>query len=101
MTSLRSGVGTVTAAPVGLTDRQKIVLALILTAQFMAVLDATIVTVAIPTIRRDLGATGADLQLIIAGYVTAYAAWPRWATSTRCSHLPGRSDHGTHRPLGD
>ena len=73
MTGLRVGTPSVAAAPVGLTARQRVVLALILTAQFMAVLDGTIVTVAIPTIRRDLLASGADLQLIIAGYVTAYA----------------------------
>ena len=57
----------------GLSGRQKVLLALILTGQFMAVLDASIVNVAIPTIRLDLRATGADLQLIVAGYVIAYA----------------------------
>lgn len=57
----------------GLSRRQKLLLALILTGQFMAVLDASIVNVAIPTIRRDLQATGADIQLIVAGYVIAYA----------------------------
>jgi MFS family permease len=57
----------------GLTARQRLLLALILTGQFMAVLDASIVNVAIPTIRRDLHATGAELQLIVAGYVIAYA----------------------------
>ena len=57
----------------GLSTRQKLLLALILTGQFMAVLDASIVNVAIPTIRRDLGATGAQLQLIVASYVIAYA----------------------------
>jgi len=51
----------------------KILLALILTGQFMAVLDASIVNVAIPTIRLDLTASGSDLQLIVAGYVIAYA----------------------------
>jgi len=51
----------------------KLLLALILTGQFMAILDASIVNVAIPTIRRDLGASGSDLQLIVAGYVIAYA----------------------------
>jgi MFS family permease len=51
----------------------KVLLALILTGQFMAVLDASIVNVAIPTIRLDLGASGSDLQLIVAGYVIAYA----------------------------
>src|SRR5258705_217718 len=57
----------------GLSGRMKILLALILTGQFMAVLDASIVNVAIPTIRADLGASGSDLQLIVAGYVIAYA----------------------------
>ena len=51
----------------------KVLLVLILTGQFMAVLDASIVNVAIPTIRLDLGASGSDLQLIVAGYVIAYA----------------------------
>jgi EmrB/QacA subfamily drug resistance transporter len=57
----------------GLSGRLKILLALILTGQFMAVLDASIVNVAIPTIRVDLQASGSDLQLIVAGYVIAYA----------------------------
>ena len=57
----------------GLSARQRLLLALILTGQFMAVLDASIVNVAIPTIRRDLHATGAELQLIVASYVIAYA----------------------------
>jgi EmrB/QacA subfamily drug resistance transporter len=57
----------------GINRRQQLLLVLILTGQFMAVLDASIVNVAIPTIRADLHATGADLQLIVAGYVIAYA----------------------------
>src|SRR5437016_1217840 len=57
----------------GLSGRMKVLLALILTGQFMAILDASIVNVAIPTIRVDLGASGSDLQLIVAGYVIAYA----------------------------
>jgi MFS family permease len=57
----------------GLSGRMKVLLALILTGQFMAVLDASIVNVAIPTIRLDLRASGSDLQLIVAGYVIAYA----------------------------
>ena len=64
---------TASAGSDGLSTRQKLLLALILTGQFMAVLDASIVNVAIPTIRRDLGATGAQLQLIVASYVIAYA----------------------------
>ena len=57
----------------GLSGRMKLLLALILTGQFMAVLDASIVNVAIPTIRQNLRASGSDLQLIVAGYVIAYA----------------------------
>src|SRR5438132_11885660 len=57
----------------GLSGRMNLLLGLILTGQFMAVLDASIVNVAIPTIRLDLRASGSDLQLIVAGYVIAYA----------------------------
>lgn len=39
----------------------------------MAVLDVAIVNVAVPTIRLDLHASGAGLQLVIAGYTIAYA----------------------------
>ncbi|MGW5309214.1 MFS transporter [Nocardia thailandica] len=49
------------------------VLLVILTGQFMAVLDSAIVNVAIPSIRTDLHTSGAALQLIVAGYVIAYA----------------------------
>jgi EmrB/QacA subfamily drug resistance transporter len=49
------------------------VLAILVMAQFMALLDATIVNVAIPSIRANLHASGASLQLVIAGYTVAYA----------------------------
>ncbi|MGW4354650.1 MFS transporter [Nocardia sp. NPDC004582] len=49
------------------------VLTVILLGQFMAVLDASIVNVAIPSIRTSLHATGSGLQLIVSGYVIAYA----------------------------
>ncbi|MFD4431544.1 MFS transporter [Nocardia sp. NPDC058497] len=58
-------------APVG--RRSAAVLVVLLTGQFMAVLDASIVNVAIPSIRANLGTGGAALQLIVAGYVIAYA----------------------------
>jgi MFS family permease len=57
-----------------LTSRRlRWLLAIVLTGQFMAVLDVSIVNVAIPTIRTDLHASGAALQLIVAGYTIAYA----------------------------
>ena len=50
-----------------------LLLALVLGGQFMAVLDASVVNVAAPTIRADLHASGAGLQLVVAGYTIAYA----------------------------
>lgn len=48
-------------------------LVVLLAGQTMANLDGSIVNVALPSIARDLGATGGDLQLISAGYLLAYA----------------------------
>jgi MFS family permease len=49
------------------------VLAVVLAGQLMAVLDVNIVNVAIPSMHAALGASGAGLQLIVAGYTIAYA----------------------------
>ena len=49
------------------------VLAVLLTGQFMAILDVSIVNVAAPTLRSDLHASGAGLQMVIAGYIISYA----------------------------
>ncbi|AUH43038.1 MFS transporter [Streptomyces sp. CMB-StM0423] len=48
-------------------------LGIVLAGQFMALLDVFIVNVAAPTMRTDLGTSGAELQLIIAGYVISYS----------------------------
>ncbi|MER7707859.1 MFS transporter [Kitasatospora sp. NPDC097605] len=48
-------------------------LALVLSGQFMAVLDTAIVNVAVPTVRTDLHASGAALQFVVAGYTISYA----------------------------
>ncbi|NGO67904.1 MFS transporter [Streptomyces boncukensis] len=64
-------------------------LALVLTGQFMGVLDAFIVNVAAPDIRADLHTSGAVLQLIVAGYTIAYAVL--LITGAR---LGGRAGHG-------
>ena len=49
------------------------ILAVVLAGQFMAVLDASVVNVAAPSIHADLHTSGAGLQLVIAGYVITYA----------------------------
>lgn len=48
-------------------------LAVLLVASFMGILDVLIVNVAAPSIQRDLGASFADIQLVVSGYVLAYA----------------------------
>src|ERR1700733_3562974 len=50
-----------------------LMLVVLLAGQFMALLDVTIVNVAMPTIGRSLHASGAELQLVIAGYLVSYA----------------------------
>jgi MFS family permease len=74
-----SAAGTTTLAHPGAGSpgrdgpRPGLLLAIILAGQFMALLDVFIVNVAAPTIRTDLHASGAGLQLVIAGYTIAYA----------------------------
>src|SRR6202453_5386335 len=53
--------------------RPGLVLAIVLIGQFMAVLDASIVNVAAPSIHASLRASGAGLQLVVAGYTITYA----------------------------
>ncbi|MFD7325689.1 MFS transporter [Streptomyces sp. NPDC059875] len=69
---------TTTTRPVlskngGTDNRPRLLLGVVLAAQFMALLDVFIVNVAAPTIRTELSASGAGLQLVIAGYTIAYA----------------------------
>ncbi|GAA1155694.1 MFS transporter [Kitasatospora gansuensis] len=63
----------VVAAPTPAPTRSGPLLALVLLGQFMALLDVSIVNVAVPGIRTGLGASGAALQLVVAGYTIAYA----------------------------
>jgi MFS family permease len=62
-------------------------LAVVLTGQFMALLDASVVNVAAPSIHADLHASGAGLQLVIAGYVVTYAVF--MVTGARLGDLLG------------
>ncbi|MEV0829426.1 MFS transporter [Nonomuraea rubra] len=65
-----------------------VALAAILTASFMELLDATIVSVAAPAIARDLGAGQAALQWMMAGYTLAVGAG--LITGGRLGDLYGR-----------
>lgn len=54
-------------------NRSRWLLVTVLTGQFMTLLDVFIVHVAAPTLRTDLHASGAGLQLVVAGYTISYA----------------------------
>jgi predicted MFS family arabinose efflux permease len=53
--------------------RKDLMLATLLAAPFMAQVDTTIANVATPSIHADLHASGAQLELVIGGYLIAYA----------------------------
>jgi EmrB/QacA subfamily drug resistance transporter len=53
--------------------RKWLILALVLTAECMDLLDSTIVNVAAPTIRRNLHSSASALQWIIGGYALAFS----------------------------
>ena len=74
--------------PATAARRRWLMLIVLLAGQFMALLDVTIVNVAMPTIGRSLHATGAELQLVMAGYTVSYAMM--LITGARLGDLYGR-----------
>ena len=55
--------------------RRSLTLAICCVAQFTIILDVSIVNVALPSIRRDLGFTGAELQWVVSAYTLAFAGF--------------------------
>lgn len=55
-------------------DRQPLALAVVCVAQFVVVLDVTIVTTALPAIRQALGFSDAGLQWVFTGYALVFGA---------------------------
>ncbi|WP_344967932.1 MFS transporter [Streptosporangium fragile] len=55
--------------------RPGLLLAVLCTAQIMLVLDLVVVTVALPSIRADLGVAEADLQWVVTAYGLAYGGF--------------------------
>ena len=76
MTDLTESVRPAVAGRLSLGGRSAppgVALAIVLTGQAMAVIDTNIVNVAVPAMHATLGASGAGLQLVVAGYTIAYA----------------------------
>jgi EmrB/QacA subfamily drug resistance transporter len=53
----------------------RVVLALLCVAQFIVVLDVTIVAIALPPIQRDLGFAATDLQWVVTAYTLVFAGF--------------------------
>src|SRR5580704_1609911 len=84
-------ISPVTSAPAGPAQRASsrwLMMIVLLSGQFMALLDVTIVNVTMPTIGRGLHASGAGLQLVVAGYTVSYAMM--LITGARLGALYGR-----------
>lgn len=64
-----------TAEPVLGTRRGKAVLALLIAIGFLDFVDASIVNVALPSIRRDLGFSVQNLQWVLSGYLLTYGGF--------------------------
>ena len=73
-TSGRSGGELVEPPQSGETNRW-LVLVIVCLAQFMVVLDATVVNVALPSIQEDLGFSQANLQWVINGYTLTFGGF--------------------------
>ena len=55
--------------------RKRWILALTCLAQFMVILDVSVVNVALPSIRRDLGFSAVDLQWVVNAYTLTFAGF--------------------------
>jgi len=65
-----------------------VVLAIVLTAVFVQLLDVSIVNVAVPSIQSDLGASFSAVQLVLSGYQLAFAC--TLITAARLGDIHGR-----------
>jgi EmrB/QacA subfamily drug resistance transporter len=54
-------------------EKRGLAMGVLIFASFMDLLDATIVNVALPSIRTDLDASGAQLEWVVGGYLLAFA----------------------------
>ena len=95
---------TATASPPAVGSRPSsrrdlLILLLLCGAQFLVVLDATIVNVALPSIQRALGFTEQSLQWVASGYALTFAGFLLLGGETRLAALPAvQGFHRQHEP---
>jgi MFS family permease len=69
------GANMLSAATTQDTQAKRWMLPVLLIGQAMAAMDTAIVNVAAPALHSDLGISGALLQMVVAGYILAYAVF--------------------------
>jgi EmrB/QacA subfamily drug resistance transporter len=69
-------------------QKRGLMLAVVLSAAFMEIIDSTIVNVAIPSIQRDLSASVSAIEFVVAGYLLAFAVF--LITGGRLGDIYGR-----------
>lgn len=72
---LRPPTSTPAIAPRRKETHRNVVLVIVCVAQFMVVLDATITNVALPSIQRDLGFSGANLAWVVNSYTLLFGGF--------------------------
>ncbi|MEU0564826.1 MFS transporter [Nonomuraea sp. NPDC005983] len=70
-----TSIGTASRRATSRTIPTWVILALACAAQFMVILDASIVNVALPAIREELGFTSTGLAWVVNGYLLAFAGF--------------------------
>jgi MFS family permease len=68
--------------------RRWLALPVLLTGAFLPILDFNVVNLALPAIRRDLGASSSEVQFVISAYAATYAVF--LITGSRLGDLLGR-----------
>ncbi len=63
------------ASPVPPLPGRRLAMAVLLLANFMNLIDVTIVNVAIPSLQADLGASDSGIAWIVAAYIFTFALW--------------------------
>jgi EmrB/QacA subfamily drug resistance transporter len=68
-------VSTAAPLPASVHDRRWLALVVVCIAQFMVVLDGTVVNVALPSIQEDLGFSASSLQWVVNAYTLAFGGF--------------------------
>ena len=87
---------TLTVEAVAKDPRRWLALAVIGLSQLMVILDASIVTIALPSAQRDLGISDADRQWIVTAYTLAFGGL--LLLGGRIADYAGPQAHAADRP---